>query len=321
MSYQDTYVYVKINYRLTANPQTPGSKEAILYFSADGNVAYYTNAGAIGTFANVNGGEDTNDDYNQVEYTTMTNNGLTALSTELSSDTNLVPNNNTFLNITLLQIITSTTVVKANDATGTTHFQNVNFAGVDFTDCLFNAGTSAANIAAVKTNFTNCSFVGATLPCEVKYSTFDRCNMAGAILRGATLIGVDLTKSTGLPLLARAVADVADANNVRTISLTDGGGVNLMLPAFCGITVNTGANPDTLAITLAGTAVEVDAGLASGGLTAVASPSASIPSGPIIINTSSTIITNANVNNNIGRLIPLNVLKLARAVNCVIDIQ
>lgn len=215
--------------------------------------------------------------------------------------------------------ITTGTALPTN--TTATIYTGISFKNKNLTLCKFNNGSTAnptANpVVPVLTNFTNCSFDGATLKCEVRYSTFDMCNMAGAILSDADLIGTDFRGSTGMALLGGGNV----TNNVRTISLINGGGVDLMLPAFCGITVNTAANPDTLTITLPDTAVTVDSGLASGALTAVASPSASIPSGPIVINTSTTIITNANVGGNIGRLIPLNVLKLARAVNCVLNIQ
>ena len=307
MSYQDTYVYGKLVY--DTNGGGAGG-ETIIYVII--KFAGITGAGsakfsdtALPNFTNYTTGHTNLPAYN-------TNNLALLCANQHSTDAN---NTVAAGALELWQIITSATLTPATNATGTTHFQNVNFAGVNFTNCVFNNGNTAnptANpVVAVLTNFTNCSFDGATLAVSLKYSTFAGCNMAGATLTGANLQGADFSNAKNTLAIAGLAAGLNVDNQQNNSAL-------ITLPDFSPIVISN--NSKTLTYT-APTAVTVDASLAGGALTAVASPSGSIPAGVITINTTTNVITNANVGGNIGRLIPLNVLKLARAVNCVLNIQ
>jgi hypothetical protein len=197
----------------------------------------------------------------------------------------------------------------------TTNYTGISFRGFNLTLCQFNQ----ANGNTARTNFTNCSFAGTTMPLNLTRSSFNMCNMAGAVLNGANLANCDFTTSTGLSLLAGGTDDAG----TKTISLVNDGAVGLLLPPFSGVTINTNPNPDTLSLTTPPTGVTVGTGF--GQDTFNLSSNATSPVGQVIINTTQTVMNTINtdlgINNNIGKLIPLNVLKLAIAARCVVNIR
>ena len=206
-----------------------------------------------------------------------------------------------------------TTGTALPDTTTATTYTGISFKNKNLTLCKFNNGSSAISAATTKANFLNCSFAGATLPIALNYSSFAGCNMTGATLTGANLQGADFSNATGLLALTFPVTGEATNNSL-----------NITLPSFSAIVKETnGGNPNRrLTYTVpTPTTTNIDSSLAGGALTATGSPSASIPAGAITINTTTSAISNANIGGNVGRLIPLNVLKLARAVGAVVNIQ
>lgn len=227
--------------------------------------------------------------------------------------------NNDFDADDVVEIFGDITGLAANEPlpnnTTTTNYTGISFRGFNLTLCQFNQ----ANGNTARTNFTNCSFAGTTMPLNLTRSSFNMCNMAGAVLNGANLANCDFTTSTGLSLLAGGTDDAG----TKTISLVNDGAVGLLLPPFSGVTINTTANPDTLSLTTPPTGVTVGTGF--GQDTFNLSSNATSPVGQVIINTTQTVMNTINtdlgINNNIGKLIPLNVLKLAIAARCVVNIR
>ena len=300
-----TYVYGKLTY---TNNGTQ-TKYVLVQFTG-GVVKYYQNNSFV-SFTSVDGAGT---DYNAVTYLPNTQAGLLLANGNLAQ---LIANditgntNSTTVTLEFWQIVTATNnvVQVARDAVPTT-FSGVNFTNIDFTNCRFNID------ATNKTTFNNtCNFTGANLS-NVNLSNavinantvLTNTNFYMVNLSSATITGVDFSQALNILSLTNL-----NVNGGITVTNT---GSSAVFPPYTSI-VQTATN---ISIQVP---VTVDESLAGGSLTATASPSDFIPAGSITINTTTNVINNLpnGVNGNIGRLIPLNVLKLARAVGAVVNIQ
>jgi len=332
-----TYVYGQITYT-NNGAQT---KKLLIQFNA-GVVKYYTHAN-FQSFTNVDGN---NAAYNAVTYLPNTQPGLSLTSNNLAQ---LIANGitsdtiSTNVSLEFWQIVTSANdAVQINRDLIATSFSGVNFSNVNFTNCRFNIGVANNSTFNNACNFTDANLTNVNLSNAVIASNLTRANLTSANLTSANLTSANLTSAnlTSADLtsanltntnffmvtLANAIitnVDFSSALNILSLTgLNVANGIPVTntanaakFPPYTSI-IQTGGNKIAIQVP-----VTVDSGLASGALTSINSPSASIPEGPISINTTSTIIANAGIDGNIGRLIPLNVLKLARAAGCVINIQ
>lgn len=172
------------------------------------------------------------------------------------------------------------------------------YSGYDLSGSLFSTTSSFTNVTFTNINFTNVDLSGLTL--------------TGTTMINPTLNGVNLSNANNVMGIFDSIVA---ANGVRTLETN--GVTGIKLPPFSNIQIN---NNNLIYRPPVATTSNRDTNLSQGIINSGLSPDCS---GPVTINTTQNTIDKlpTELKNNMGKLIPLNVLKLAIATGTIINIS
>ena len=192
------------------------------------------------------------------------------------------------------------TLTNANLTNCFLNYDGVNFGQQDL------SGKKLNEIVGNNLNITNMNLSGSTLT---------NTNFTGLTMTGVNLSNAKLENTN----LENAIDVAGIFNNIRSIggtqTITTNGVSNIKLPPFCGIDIQMNNLIYTTTPPLT-TNIEPEV------LNSIQTLNGSALSGVVHINTTANVINNLpnDVKNNIGRLIPINLLKLSIGTNTKINI-